>query len=48
LERFINVKGNESFLRPHKLRIERLRVELEGIESRRQQLKVVIKQRGLN
>lgn len=48
LERFINVKGNESFLRPHKLRIERLRVELEGIDSRRQQLKVVIKQRGLN
>lgn len=48
LERFINVKGNESFLRPHKLRIERLRSELEGIESRRQQLKVVIKQRGLN
>lgn len=48
LERFINVKGNQSFLRPHKLRIERLRVELEGIDSRRQQLKVVIKQRGLN
>lgn len=48
LERFINAKGNESFLRPHKLRIERLRVDLEGVESRRQQLKVLVKQRGLN
>jgi len=48
LERFINAKGNESFLRPHRLRMERLRIDLEGIESRRQQLKVVVKQRGLN
>lgn len=48
LERFINAKGNEAFLRPHKLRIERLKVDLDGLEKRRQQLKVVVKQRGLN
>jgi hypothetical protein len=48
LERFINAKGNEAFLRPHKLRIERLKVDLEGVEKRRQQLKVIVKQRGLN
>ena len=48
LERFINAKGNESFLKPHKLRIQRLRTEHEGVESRRQQIKVLVKQRGLN